>query len=696
MKFRNLTVTNFRAIELIHMEDLGDLVIIAGQNGVGKSCVFDSVRLLKSTYGGYDHNEVQNWYNEFQLKFGNEYKLDKILRDKKVPITIAATLSLSEKEIDHLKKNGKRLIEKLLWKSFTRNPHYDPMDESLNSFASDQRMYADKVSKETNIHMIGFSKTIEVNEFHALIRLFPDNKLEIQDNIILEVIFNTFDPEKLGIIDYHGAHRNYQKENIQNLNLNFDNENRQYQNHALYNYTNKYNNVKTEMASSYVKALIAKESGLNGEETISDLNISLSSLFQNFFPGKKFNGMVPTKDGRLEFPVILKTGETHDISELSSGEKEILFGYLRLRNQAPQNSVILIDEPELHLNPKLAKKLPEFYYETIGKELNNQIWLVTHSDAILKEVAGNTNYSIYHMSDSCNDKRNQLRKISLETDAESALIELIGEFSSYNQNQKIVIFEGQDSEFDKNMTNTLFPDFENSVNSISAGSKTNVLNLQIVLKAAADEGIISKKFISIVDKDSDERINDIQTQKYSWDVYHIENYLLEEKYILKVLIDLDLNKNDVDSESKILETLKECAEETLNFHIQHELSKFITSEVLNSVKTRINEENSLSEEYYKAVERIVQEIQNKTQNVLSKNSINKNEMLIKNKYKSSLKNNTWKNVYNGRNVLKKFTGKFLDGMRYEHFRNLIIAKMKYENYKPIGMEKVINQIISSE
>jgi len=61
MKIKNLKISNFRAIELIKMENLGNLVLIAGQNGVGKSCIFDSIRLLKSTYGGYNQNEVQNW-----------------------------------------------------------------------------------------------------------------------------------------------------------------------------------------------------------------------------------------------------------------------------------------------------------------------------------------------------------------------------------------------------------------------------------------------------------------------------------------------------------------------------------------------------------------------------------------------------------------------------------------------------------
>lgn len=693
MKFKEIQINNFKAIELVKMESLGDLVLIAGQNGVGKSCVFDCIRLFKSNYGSYIQDEVNNFYNEFQVRIGNQLKLDKLFRDKEHPIIIKGVIILSDYEIDFLKKNGRKLLQKLLWRSYTSNPHYDPSLEGFsNSAASNQRMYGQQIENETEKYMTEFNRLIQNNEFEGEVKIFSDSTQEIKPNIILEILFNIFSPDELGIIDYHGAHRNYQKENLQNLNLRFDNSNDNYQNHVLYNYANKYNNVKTEMASSYVKALIAKESGATNQ-AITDLNNSLSSLFSKFFPGKCFKGMIPNADGSLEFPVEIKTGESHDILDLSSGEKEVLFGYLRLRNQAPKNSIILIDEPELHLNPKLAKKLPEFYYDTIGKELGNQIWLVTHSDAILKEVAGNSSYSIFHMSESLNDGNNQVRKISLENETEAALMDLIGEFSTYDQRNKIVIFEGEDSEFDKSITNTLFPEFESNTNSISAGSKTNVTNLQKILKTAADEGLISKKFISIVDKDSDKIIHNLETMTFSWDAYHVENYLLNESFIKEVLSDLGVKDEKFSSEEKILELLKNCAKETLKFHIQHELNQFVSSELNYSIITKINDNNSLHIEYYQAVEKTISEIESKKRRILSQKELLKKEKLISNKYITALKDDSWKLIFNGRKILKSFTNN-IQGIRYEQFRNLIISKMKNENYKPEGMKKVIDQILN--
>ena len=92
----------------------------------------------------------------------------------------------------------------------------------------------------------------------------------------------------------------------------------------------------------------------------------------------------------------LPGGETHDIDDLSSGE-EILYGYLRLRNSTPRRSVILLDEPELHLNPSLLQGFADFYHRHLGVAQENQLWLVTHSDTLLRQAIGNSNYGVFHM-----------------------------------------------------------------------------------------------------------------------------------------------------------------------------------------------------------------------------------------------------------------------------------------------------------
>jgi AAA15 family ATPase/GTPase len=67
VKVTSFNIQNFRGIRSANASGLGGTVIIAGQNGSGKSCIFDAMRLLKSVYGGYQQNEWHHWMGEFAI-----------------------------------------------------------------------------------------------------------------------------------------------------------------------------------------------------------------------------------------------------------------------------------------------------------------------------------------------------------------------------------------------------------------------------------------------------------------------------------------------------------------------------------------------------------------------------------------------------------------------------------------------------
>ena len=100
MKINHLEIHNFRAIDHVAIESDSTMVVIAGPNGCGKSCVLDAIRLAKSAYGGYDPNEYRNWLGEFQIDPNSPTDMRKVLRDKtrSAKIRIAVSLHNSEKE----------------------------------------------------------------------------------------------------------------------------------------------------------------------------------------------------------------------------------------------------------------------------------------------------------------------------------------------------------------------------------------------------------------------------------------------------------------------------------------------------------------------------------------------------------------------------------------------------------------------
>lgn len=125
-------------------------------------------------------------------------------------------------------------------------------------------------------------------------------------------------------------------------------------------------NTEEDLTGKEVREKVAKE--INDIFSILDLDIKLQGL---------------SRDER-SMPIFSNsTGEEFDINELSSGEKQLFVRTLAIKMLEPENSIILIDEPELSLHPKWQQKILEVY-KKIGK--NNQIIVATHSPHILGSV----------------------------------------------------------------------------------------------------------------------------------------------------------------------------------------------------------------------------------------------------------------------------------------------------------------------
>src|SRR3712207_223012 len=188
--------------------------------------------------------------------------------------------------------------------------------------------------------LAGEVRSAVANTSHTLaLEIVPSGDMRIAESKLVEAAFQAYAPDSLGVIEYHSASRSYSRQEVGGIDLNARNFEDQRRQQRLYNWQAKYQNVKTELATSYLRTIIARESG--HDDPGDDLNETLKELFTTFFPDKTYEGVRPQAHGSLEFPVRLSTGEVHDIDEMSSGEKEILYGYLKLRNSTPGRSVVL-------------------------------------------------------------------------------------------------------------------------------------------------------------------------------------------------------------------------------------------------------------------------------------------------------------------------------------------------------------------
>ena len=353
----------------------------------------------------------------------------------------------------------------------------------------------------------------------------------------------------------------------------------------------------------------------------------------------------------------------------------------------------------MHLNPALVRGLPQFYHKHLSQDLENQIWLVTHSDAFLREAMGHNGLRVFHMqyANISRDTENQIHEIQPGEEVEAIILEMVGDLAAYRPGAKVVFFEGENSEFDLSMVSRLFPAIENEMNLLSGGNRSRVKTLHQTLEQSIHAGRIPIKIYSVVDKDSGIDIDSSGEfrRHYSWDVYHIENYLLEAQFVDAALKYINICHDDISSIERIECCLMQIAEDQIGELISHKIRVEIGSELVQELNLNSNPQSEdIGAELHRSVVQSIKRVEGRVTSDLSIHDIRRRVDREREILRRSLTEGDWKKHFKGREILRVFAGKYVSGMRYEHFRDIVISEMAKSGYQPNGMKTVLDKIVN--
>ncbi len=107
---------------------------------------------------------------------------------------------------------------------------------------------------------------------------------------------------------------------------------------------------------------------------------------KQLYAGKRLKGV------RKEPPeaIIEAGGEEHRLDRLSSGEKSLVQLYLRLGAHMTRNTILLIDEPEVHLHRNMQYETLYALFKLAASHFPNvSVFIATHSERMMKAFALN-------------------------------------------------------------------------------------------------------------------------------------------------------------------------------------------------------------------------------------------------------------------------------------------------------------------
>ncbi|KGE86383.1 MAG: AAA family ATPase [Phaeodactylibacter xiamenensis] len=157
---------------------------------------------------------------------------------------------------------------------------------------------------------------------------------------------------------------------------------------------------------SFVKKLIFNKN-VSPKDAYNEVQNILDSLFEDFDLRVRFGSIDASWEaGKESFLVYFKNRHSDKIpiSDLSTGEKELITRAFFLEVVTPYNSVVLVDEPERSLHPKWQQQIFDVYAR-VSEKYDAQFIIATHSPHIISSVDPNSLF-ILNLEESVDEPNN--------------------------------------------------------------------------------------------------------------------------------------------------------------------------------------------------------------------------------------------------------------------------------------------------
>jgi hypothetical protein len=338
-----------------------------------------------------------------------------------------------------------------------------------------------------------------------------------------------------------------------------------------------------------------------------------------------------------------------------------------------KNSIILFDEPDLHLHATLQRKVLQHLLRI--SDSGNQLFIATHALEMISEAKEE---NIYHLSKYVGES--QLKNLNSEKDKLAVFNQLGASKYTFVNFKKIVFLEGIS---DYNLLRDATKRYNLRYEHIGGISK---LTPEILQNASHIES-----FFMIRDKDFldlDEIMK--EESKYNNRVCYlkrrkIENYILDDDALYEVI-----NKTDKSSFKTKYELIKKL------FEIATEQ---IEQTIVDCYVFRSTRDVNLPEMRLKKGERAESGLRDafNTKESRLKNSINRLDEEIP-KFRAKIKenwNDTWLTYCDGSNVLKQFSDRYGAGKSFEDIRDMVSIIWDTKGILPKELDDLVRKIASS-
>jgi len=522
MHLSHLYVRNFRSLADLSIKFTKGANLIVGPNAVGKTTVLEAIRLAKAVLAprtAQEARQVMIQLSATSPQLPQMFNFGAIAKDHAKPIEIRCTFQLTETELASISALTEDICGRIAAAQAGISMDSGPF--ALVQFLSSP--VGLQIVNTLRPQVLRYSEGLKKKQECELVLIMDPGKGirggDIYPQTLLAALENGLNPARTRFT-YFPADRALPHGEIP-IQLGTPDAAQQLESH------NSTPAVKYQRLKNTIFTWITEAEG--GRAL---LEAEFSKIFSKLLRHREMAGFGVNRFGQASILIKDKdTGELFDIDAMSSGEKGLLLTLLVIARSAEPGGIILLDEPELHLNPAVTKLLLNFLVDEYLRPKDLQAIICSHSPEILGTAMRSDACSVYHL------RRGPIAsKIRKRDQPEVArALRLLGTSEVEEMLYEGTVFvEGED---DVELLEEAFPESLARIRFKDLSGRGEVEKQIKRLQEAESAG--QKENISYFIFDHDRQPTKLSsTQKVrvgQWDRYCIENYLLEPEILFDMI-----------------------------------------------------------------------------------------------------------------------------------------------------------------
>jgi hypothetical protein len=308
----------------------------------------------------------------------------------------------------------------------------------------------------------------------------------------------------------------------------------------------KYNRLKNTIFNTVIR----------GDDARIALQAEFDAIFEGVLPGRRVVGPGINEIGNLSIVVEeIETKRKFEMDNLSSGEKGLILTFLLISQTIHRGGIVLLDEPELHLNPAVCKDVLPFLFQRYASPKDLQFIVCSHSPEILATAFDRDDFALHHLL-----SETQISRVGRTAfDELSDALQKLGTSVSETLLYKGTLFvEGDD---DVKLLEDGFPQVIRRLRVRDRGGRHEVEKTIEQLQALEKKGGKVDPIYFIFDRDRkpSDLASSTSIKVLQWQRYCLENYLLDIEVLTGLFKDKDIVREPVLNAAEVEKKVRELA-----------------------------------------------------------------------------------------------------------------------------------------